>query len=422
MDQISETTPLLFSDFEFPHENLRSETFLRTDRFAKKKVAVGKKEIATFRERVAYFVDNSSIRLWWQFADAILNAIFVGLYVWCTEYEQIEKHKPKVHPPDALLQADIVFAFLIFVQWVPRVYFSVNVQREFFSFHTVVSVLATWSVLIVALWRFLQDDDYCDSYMCAGKLIYIYPFRFLRLHLSLVRVLKPSRGFLDLSIPFNRVVRKAAQVIVTIVNTLATVAAWVHLTLYIQQGFKDLSFFDVFYSLTVSSVSGLQTDIIADNPVSRIVILYVMIVGAIFIPSNLAELFDLMKFQSKYDKAFRPVQAERQSHVLVVGNVSYPLLVDFLKEFFCDDHGVETMNTQVVILSPVQPDEDTQILLQDPLYMSRVQYVKGSPRNFNHLQRARADIAKACFILATKSGVKDPAEDDAYSVMIALVC
>ncbi|KAJ1562365.1 hypothetical protein HK096_010810, partial [Nowakowskiella sp. JEL0078] len=180
-------------------------------------------------------------------------------------------------------------------------------------------------------------------------------------------------------------------------------------------------YYDVFYTMTVSSLIGLQTGIIVDNTVSRLVTLGVMIVGVVFLPSQFAILFSLMNNQSQYDRSYKNItNTDNKRHVIVSGVIEHWLVREFLKEFFSDDHGTETMSSQVVLLSPNEPNELMQLILQDPLYLNRVQYIKGTPTSFKSLRKARAQFAKAFFILSDRLGGRDPMEDDANSVMIAL--
>jgi hypothetical protein len=92
----------------------------------------------------------------------------------------------------------------------------------------------------------------------------------------------------------------------------------------------------------------------------------------------------------------------------------------FLKEFFCQDHGNSTVNTHVVILNPSEPSEELKLLLDDPFYANRVQYVKGSPMDSKSLRKVRIQEAKACFVFSSKYATEDAVHDDACTVMRAL--
>lgn len=57
------------------------------------------------------------------------------------------------------------------------------------------------------------------------------------------------------------------------------------------------------------------------------------------------------------------------------------------------------MTTVVVVLHPAEPTEELELLLNDPAYLGRVFYVKGSPMSARHLAKVRIEEAEACFVL-----------------------
>lgn len=88
----------------------------------------------------------------------------------------------------------------------------------------------------------------------------------------------------------------------------------------------------------------------ADNEFTRLVILYVMISGAIFIPTRLSELLSLIQQRSKYTHSYKP--KDGNSHIIVSGgNFEVTSLLEFLREFFCEDHGWGVVNTKVIVLN-----------------------------------------------------------------------
>jgi len=98
------------------------------------------------------------------------------------------------------------------------------------------------------------------------------------------------------------------------------------------------------------STIGTGTSIVPDSTFTRIVILYVMVAGAIFIPTHFAELLRLIAQKSKYEHSYK---GERnQDHVIVAGTFDAINLFEFLREFFCEDHGLAKMQTRVIIMNP----------------------------------------------------------------------
>lgn len=140
-----------------------------------------------------------------------------------------------------------------------------------------------------------------------------------------------------------------------------------------------------------------------------------MIIGAIFLPTQLSDLITLLRSQSKYSRSFKPQKG--RNHVVIVGNLEIVSLRGFLKEFYNSDHGSRTLTTSIIMLAPHEPSPDLEALLSDPIYVNRVQYVKGSATSFRHLQKAKVGTAKAVFVLASRISGSTPVEEDAKTVM-----
>ncbi|KAJ3387185.1 hypothetical protein HDU92_002061 [Lobulomyces angularis] len=169
----------------------------------------------------------------------------------------------------------------------------------------------------------------------------------------------------------------------------------------------------------MSSTTGLSTDIVPDSILSRVVILLIMVIGAIFLPANLAELLELASSRSFYDRKYK--MKKGQGHVVLMGDCEAILIHDFLREFFCLDHGAETMTTIVVILNSEEPSADLVAILNDPMYSRRVQYVKAPEISFRSFEKAAIDKSKGCFILSARvSEGKAARLKDAEIVMRAL--
>ncbi|CAG8500744.1 6045_t:CDS:10 [Cetraspora pellucida] len=106
-------------------------------------------------------------------------------------------------------------------------------------------------------------------------------------------------------------------------------------------------------------------------------------------------------------------------YIIITGSFDSTSLYEFLREFFCQDHGMSTMNTFALILNPDEPDDDTALLLEDPAFVNRVQYIKGSSAFRRSLEKVKADTASAAFLLSPKrSSNRD--KDDAAQIMRAL--
>ncbi|KAJ1944944.1 hypothetical protein FBU59_002456 [Linderina macrospora] len=179
------------------------------------------------------------------------------------------------------------------------------------------------------------------------------------------------------------------------------------------QGFDEAFFF-----IAVSAITGLSSDIEPDTWFTRTIVLFVMFIGIFWLPPRVSEMLSLWQDRSPWPAEF---EAEsNQSHVLLIGDLHYTTLFEFLREFFCEDHGFTTVNTVVVVMSETSPSKEIAELLTDPSYVNRVKFVLGSPTSFSQLSKVQADRAQAIFLLSSKAAGADAEKEDAAKVMIAL--
>jgi hypothetical protein len=176
-----------------------------------------------------------------------------------------------------------------------------------------------------------------------------------------------------------------------------------------------LTFFDIFYTITVSATSGLSTEIIPDNIYSRVITVLIMVVGATFLPPQINALVALANSTTKYGTPY--ITQPERFHIVICGNLEIVSLRVFLKEFYNIDHGSKTMNTTVVLLNASEPSPELITLMSDSLYSHRVEYVKGSATSFKSLQKVKLLEASGAFVLAVRNSDSDPAEEDAKNVM-----
>ncbi|KAJ3270796.1 hypothetical protein HDV01_007418 [Terramyces sp. JEL0728] len=337
---------------------------------------------------IIYWLDSSPFLKWWDVVDMLLNFLFVISYIILTWHsigprgtEIAPPPPPRIYEGNCFLTIDLDFfiAFALFMQWVPRIYFTLSPMEELKSTWSIFTI-ASFGAAVLVYFDFVLSKG---TFLEGGPLVYLYPFRFWRLHNSIARTFKVGQN------KFFRMTPVQQQVVLlalSIFNTLFTVAAYVHICLYKIQKYYDLNFFDIFYTITVSVTSGLSTDIVPDNMFSRVITLGVMLVGAVYLPTQLGQLMDLIKSTSRYSAPF--VSKSGRSHVVILGNLEITALRGFLREFFAADHGTLTLTTHVVLLAVDEPSEDLEALLSDPVYEHRVQYVKGSPMSFKAMKSA----------------------------------
>ncbi|KAI0244776.1 hypothetical protein L0F63_002877 [Massospora cicadina] len=369
--------------------------------------AFDKDQKPTFRQQLAFYFDTSRLGRIWDLLDTVLNFLLVV--------------DTKVQPlPPKLFLLEWSLAFLLLLQSLPRVYIAPDMFDYLVSPFNLVNWASTVPPIIVPIIDHISSDiDLSHTYMAAGFMVYVYPFRFMRLHMSFCKILLPVRNSL---FDFSMLAKKTLYLCSTILFTIIFVSAWIHIVTYkfyeTNGAKKPITFFDAFFFTTISSTSGFNSNLVPDSTFNRFVILFIMVSGALFLPEKIGELLALISKRSTFDNSFE--LEKNQQHVIVCGSFSNRSLCEFLREFFCEDHGLQTMNTKVVVLNSVEPSDDLVSMLNDPVYSSRVQYVKGLPTSYKSLRKVRAGKAKACFVLTDKYTSDDDREADATAVMLAL--
>ncbi|KAL2911775.1 hypothetical protein HK105_208708, partial [Polyrhizophydium stewartii] len=198
----------------------------------------------TWRERLSYELDSSQLGRCWDLCDAVVNMCFVGTYIALITFARGRRAQdpPPPPPPQSLEDLDAVVSILLLVQWLPRLFISLDPARTAQTLFTAFSLVTTIPVIV----SFSMQDRYKDSFLEGGAFVFLYPLRFWRLHLSISQCLRPGKNVLFRLSP---VAHKAVNLGLSIFNTLFTVTAWVHICLYVFQRYYDLSFFDVFYTI-----------------------------------------------------------------------------------------------------------------------------------------------------------------------------
>lgn len=108
---------------------------------------------------------------------------------------------------------ELVIAVSILVQYLPRVVIAPQPHKELVAPYTVLTFIATVPVMIAFVlstfeWKSSIDEDIVHTYMSAGPLVFLYPLRFVRLHMSVGRCLVPVKHAV---IHISIIARKALQ-------------------------------------------------------------------------------------------------------------------------------------------------------------------------------------------------------------------
>ena len=188
---------------------------------------------SSWRDQFAFYMDFSGLSRKWELFDATVNLAFCILYMWNTSY-------PRLGMPSSNRWADFVLALILFLQFLPRLYCAVGFLRSLFSFMTILTLLSCLPVFLAFLWN---DQEVKDSYMSAGAFVYVYPFRFLRLHQSIMACLVPTKKSI---VKLSLISRKVIHLFGFLVFLVLTVAAFVHIFQYKLEK-NRITFFDALF-------------------------------------------------------------------------------------------------------------------------------------------------------------------------------
>jgi hypothetical protein len=131
----------------------------------------------TWRHTLAFYIDTSGASRAWELVDALVNLAFCTLYIVNTTYT-------KQGLPDAHRYADCVLAAVLLAQFIPKMIIVVDWYRMLMSPLSVLTWIATVPVFLT-----YSDQTLRETYMSAGLFAFLYPFRFMRLHLAILACL-----------------------------------------------------------------------------------------------------------------------------------------------------------------------------------------------------------------------------------------
>mmetsp|Transcript_30427 Transcript_30427/g.40183 ORF Transcript_30427/g.40183 Transcript_30427/m.40183 type:complete len:1177 (+) Transcript_30427:302-3832(+) len=176
-----------------------------------------------------------------------------------------------------------------------------------------------------------------------------------------------------------------------------------------------LQFHDAFYFTVVTFSTVGYGDISPGGTLGRIMIVLVICLSFYLLPRQVDKLNRLMEMRSKYSGGFIP---KHDKHHVVVGcSAECHGIIQFLNEFFHEDHG--TQNVQVCVVVPDEPDLYWREAILKFSSKDRLTYLKGDLKNMFDCQRAKVESAQACFILVDRN-TNNPHQQDSLNFMRSL--
>ncbi|RUS26840.1 hypothetical protein BC938DRAFT_484051 [Jimgerdemannia flammicorona] len=166
---------------------------------------------ANWRERLTFWFDTSKGGRAWELLDATLSLLFVMVYIWNTKYVKVDGLKQPL--PFFNKIVDLILAALILLQFLPRILVAPHPTSYLVSSYSIITLIATVPVILAFClstfdWQETAGEDIVHTYMSAGKIVYIYPFRFVRLHLAVGQCLLPVKNAM---LRMSNITRKSLQ-------------------------------------------------------------------------------------------------------------------------------------------------------------------------------------------------------------------
>ncbi|KAJ2714400.1 hypothetical protein H4R19_001749 [Coemansia spiralis] len=365
--------------------------------------------LPTRRQMFGMYLDSSPAGRRWDQVDAAVNLLIAVLHVVNTTHIRTGH----LSVPYWSLLCEAGLGGLLLLQFVPRYLLAPDPLEYLRSQFSIITLVAALTPIAVVANIFL-DPSVHDSFMSAGNWVFLYPVIFWRLQPALLRCLVPIKNVYRMT----PMMRNVLRVLTTVFTTILAITVLTHVMVFYQSKDNEVQGFDeAFFFIAVSAITGLSSDIEPDTWFTRSVVLLVMFVGLFWLPPRVSEMLSLWQDRSPWPSHYE--EETNQMHVLVIGDLEYTALFEFLREFFCEDHGIRTVNTVVVVMSERSPGKEVAELLHDPSYVNRVKFVLGTPTSFSQLDDVQAERAQAVFLLSSKAA-EDAAKEDAAKVMVAL--
>ena len=152
----------------------------------------------------------------------------------------------------------------------------------------------------------------------------------------------------------------------------------------------------LYYIMVTFSTIGFG-DLTPQTTPSRILIMVLILMVIIFVPLQTGKLSELYNSTNRYQRDKYSVYPQN-AHVIITGVISYPVIIDFCREYFSNDN-----SGHVVILSLETPSLEIRRLLRHPYYKDRLFYLCGSALSTADLKRCAANQSTGIFMLNSDS-------------------
>ena len=161
---------------------------------------------------------------------------------------------------------------------------------------------------------------------------------------------------------------------------------------------KPLTMFEAFYFTIVTFSTVGYGDISPDIWPGQLFMVIMICVAIAFIPRQIERISTTFNERQKTGGVYSKRQALRYKHVVVCcQHLTAGTVMNFLTEFYAHR---KYQNHSVILLCPLDPEDDMHMILRDPKWSNRVRFMKGSALKDIDLMRCRINEAECLFLLS----------------------
>lgn len=318
--------------------------------------------------------------------------------------------------------SSFLFSLTIYAIYVGTTYFPF---ADFHWFDILNVIFSCFHILETALYIYLSDHRliYVLSFDSLIKLFtFVYPFFYFIDNNISKKILECARSFNLFFIKYfieenirlsqNEVVKCITNVIISTIFILFLFASLFRIVEIDQieyfifnpdtrlHHFETQTKFHQFLYFTVITFSTVgYGDIYPITEEGRILIIFLIILAAYYVPLKTGEMVSIFKGTSVYSRDIYKSNPDI-SHLVICGYVSVEALISFCEELFHEDHGSTEKN--VIILDKEMPSQEMKLFIHAGKHEMNLKYLQGNPMNESDLERADITKAKAIVILTNK--------------------
>ena len=292
-------------------------------------------ENQSIRQKIIQFVQKPKNAFIMDAISTLLNLATISLYIRYLDriHHVIDGDNNKLQSYYLLfLKASHVF-FL--VDYLLRLFTAKIIKNFLFSMDSFVEILTIMPFLSIGLTSTNINGDW---------------FRFCMM-MDTLRTMQCKRIFYQMDVVFKmnqarltekREIAELTLIIFTSVVFPSAFLTWVETlesypNMVSDDGVDNSFFLQVYFVLTTMSVVGYGSSL--TSVYSQVFITFFLLYTLYRIPNTFAEIMERMRSKSQWARAKYEKLSADQNYVVLIGDISDSSLINFLSEFFHEDHG-----------------------------------------------------------------------------------